>query len=129
MKENGGDLISRSELKKQMAIYFDTSPYFDHIIDVIDSAPTTKKVSVIEFKEPLPLVKAQKIVKALDERPQGKWKCFIYSAYYGVDEYGEPIFRPRKVYQCPECKRRTVIKENFCPNCGADMRDLERESL
>ena len=39
----------------------------------IDNAPTVEEVSVIEFKEPLPLVKAQKIVKALSKRPQGEW--------------------------------------------------------
>lgn len=42
------DLISREELKKKMAIYFDTSPYFDHMIDVIDSAPAVKEVTVAE---------------------------------------------------------------------------------
>ena len=45
----------------------------DQIRDIIDNAPTVEEVSVIEFKEPLPLVKAQKIVKALSKRPQGKW--------------------------------------------------------
>lgn len=39
--------------------------------ELIDLAPTVKEISVIEFKEPLPLVKAHKIVKALEERPQG----------------------------------------------------------
>lgn len=55
----------------------------------------------------------------------GKWKCFIGSAYYGVDEDNEPIWRERKIYHCPFCNRRTVIKENYCPNCGADMRGEE----
>ena len=45
--------------------------------ELIDNAPTVEEVSVIEFKEPLPLVKAQKIVKALSERPQGEWSSFI----------------------------------------------------
>lgn len=63
------------------------------------------------------------IDKALtvEERPKGKWKCFIGSANYGVDEDNEPIWKERKIYHCPFCNRRTVIKENFCPNCGASM--------
>lgn len=56
------------------------------------------------------------------KKPQGEWKCFMGSAYYGVDEDNEPIWRERKIYHCPFCNRRTVIKENYCPNCGADMR-------
>lgn len=40
------------------------------------NAPIVEEVSVIEFKEPLPLVKAQKIVKALSERPQGEIKKY-----------------------------------------------------
>lgn len=58
---------------------------------------------------------------AVEERPKGKWKCFIGSAYYGVDEDNEPIWRERKIYHCSFCNRRTVIKENFCPSCGAQM--------
>lgn len=58
----------------------------------------------------------------IEVRPKGEWKCFIGSAYYGVDEDNEPIWKERKIYHCPFCNRRTVIKENFCPNCGADMR-------
>ena len=66
-------------------------------------------------------------LKALEERPKGVWKCFIGSAYYGVDNDGEPIWRARKIYHCPECNRRTVIKENFCPTCGTDMREAATE--
>ena len=51
----------------------------------------------------------------------GHWKCFIHNAYHGVDEDGEPIWREVKVYHCDKCNRRTVIKENYCPNCGVKM--------
>lgn len=59
----------------------------------------------------------------IPERQTGTWKCYIHSAYHGVDEYDEPIWRDVKVYHCRFCNRRTVIKENFCPSCGADMRE------
>ncbi len=55
------------------------------------------------------------------KKTTGYWKCFIYSAYHGTDEDGEPIRRDVNVYHCEECNRRTVIRENFCPSCGLRM--------
>lgn len=59
----------------------------------------------------------------------GRWEEYIHSRYCGIDEYGEPIYRDGTVYYCsnPKCRRKTVIKENFCPSCGAKM-DLEDET-
>lgn len=51
----------------------------------------------------------------------GWWKAYTHSAYHGNDENDEPIWREVVVYHCSECNRRTVIKENYCPNCGAKM--------
>lgn len=51
----------------------------------------------------------------------GRWKAFTHSAYHGNDEDGEPIWREVTVYHCNLCNRRTVIKENYCPTCGAKM--------
>lgn len=62
---------------------------------------------------------------AADVEPvrRGRWEEYTHSRYCGVDEYGDPIFRDGIVYYCsnPKCRRKTVIKEKFCPNCGADM--------
>lgn len=71
-----GDLISRDALRKEVTekVNFTTVDghiAYDKMLKLIDNAPTVEEVSVIEFKEPLPLVKAQKIVKALSKRPQG----------------------------------------------------------
>lgn len=59
----------------------------------------------------------------------GQWEGYTHSRYCGIDEYGEPIFRDGIVYYCsnPKCRRKTVIKENYCPNCGSKM-DLEDEN-
>lgn len=31
------------------------------------------------------------------------------------------------VYKCPECRRRYDARENFCPNCGTDMRETDEK--
>ena len=28
-------------------------------------------------------------------------------------------------YQCPECKTTEYVPSNFCPNCGAELREIE----
>ena len=54
----------------------------------------------------------------------GKWRGYIGGAFHGCDEFGDPIYRDVAIYICHKCGRRTVIKENYCPKCGAKM-DLE----
>lgn len=79
-----GDLISREALRKEVTekVNFTTVDghiAYDKMLKLIDNAPTVEEVSVIEFKEPLPLVKAQKIVKTLSKRPQGECcgSCYL----------------------------------------------------
>lgn len=31
------------------------------------------------------------------------------------------IFRTCRFYQCGKCKYKSIVKTNFCPNCGAKM--------
>ena len=50
-----------------------------------------------------------KAIEAYNARPKGKWQ-------------GKEITADYKVYgQCSVCLQRKRI-DNFCPNCGADMR-------
>lgn len=58
---------------------------------------------------------------------RGKWKERTISAYRGTDDFGDPIYRDVSIYCCSNCDRETVIKERYCPNCGAKM-DLEDEA-
>ena len=62
-------------------------------------------------------------ISTADVQPvkHGKWKGYTKSAFYGCDEEGEPIYRDANFNVCSECGRKTVVKENFCPHCGAKM--------
>ena len=56
----------------------------------------------------------------------GRWNGYTTSAFYGTDDFGEPIYRDATFYCCSICNRKSIIKEKFCPKCGAKM-DLEAE--
>lgn len=51
------------------------------------------------------------------------WEEYSCSQYMGTDEGGEPKWRDGRFYVCHnyKCRRKTVIKSNYCPNCGAKM--------
>ena len=55
--------------------------------------------------------------EAADVQPvkRGRW---VYSER---PEFGNPYGS----YQCSECKHIVPYKENYCPNCGADMRSAD----
>ena len=50
-----------------------------------------------------------------------RWEGYSHSRYCGVDDFGDPIYKDGVVYYCSKCRRKTVIKERYCPNCGAKM--------
>ena len=77
----------------------------DKVQEIIDNSPT---VEAVEFEYHSKLIK-QAYQKGKDIRPHGEW---IFKET--TDDY--------KVYgQCSICKQRKRI-DNYCPNCGADMR-------
>lgn len=90
------------------------------VLDIVDSYSESQSnvedvtLDIISDIVVLPSVNPQ-------EPKTGHWKSFTHSAYHGIDDDGEPIWREVKVYHCNLCNRRTVIKENYCPNCGARM--------
>ena len=60
---------------------------------------------------------------AIDAAPvvHGRWEGWIIPAFYGLDDFGEPIYRDAAFYRCSICSRKSAIKEKFCPSCGAMM--------
>ena len=53
------------------------------------------------------------------ERPKGRW---IYEEY---------LFNGVRVsrYRCSNCHKTKSCKSDFCPNCGADMRNNEEKDV
>ena len=51
-------------------------------------------------------------IEALRERPKGRWIRYKYS---------------HKLGECSLCGEIVAIRSKFCPNCGADMREIENE--
>lgn len=96
-------LIDADELKGKAFADPNDGEHFVYCQD-IDEAPTVDAVPV----------------------RHGRWEGHSHSSYCGIDADGEPVYRDGVVYYCsnPKCRRKTVIKENYCPNCGAKM-DLE----
>jgi hypothetical protein len=56
-------------------------------------------------------------IEALKDRPQGEWIA-------DVERWGD-FMTTVDAYKCSECGEFDPCKDNFCPNCGADMRGEE----
>ena len=59
------------------------------------------------------LLKAVHIIdEALEQEPRkGHWKS-----------HGRGY---EKIYMCDNCKKESLQRGNYCPNCGADMREVK----
>ena len=54
----------------------------------------------------------------------GKWIGYTRSAYLNIlDKNDNPIERECKYYRCDKCRFGLVYKSNYCPNCGAKMKE------
>lgn len=56
-----------------------------------------------------------KHMPTIEERKTGKW-ISLDDSRGKYNDYG---------YKCSECGEHSDYEENFCPNCGADMRGEE----
>lgn len=91
--------ISIFNAKEEMAVCTPAQPYFAKAAKMIELLPAADVAPVVP----------------------GQWECYSHSRYCGVDDYGDPIYRDGVVYYCSNCRRKTVIKEKYCPSCGSKM--------
>lgn len=95
--------------------------------DLISRAALLKDLSYCPFElwQDEEYVKT-KIMKqhAVDAAPvvHGQWKAYSVPHWTKrFDDNGDPEYKCHNEYVCSICRRRTIVKENFCPTCGARM--------
>ena len=113
------DLISREALKEKLSgenYQTWTHEYgyaipTEWVMNAIDNAPT---VDVWQLRQEA-TENALKKAEVLYGRPQGEWIKHI-----------DNLFPEESTEECPFCHEEQLIRlgndDNFCPNCGADMR-------
>jgi len=68
------------------------------------------------------LLEAAEALEKVTPEKHSFWECYETSAFGGY-KGGEPHWLARKFFRCERCRKGSAIKSNFCPNCGADMRE------
>lgn len=80
-----------------------------------------------EFKD---IVEVIGRIPPADVRPvvRGKWEVVDWVKY---DGHGECVHYPKEGLCCTNCKnvfkKDLLWKDNYCPNCGADMRSEKED--
>ena len=61
----------------------------------------------------------------VDAKPvvHGRWQRYTDEIFTGYDSRGRIKYRKRYTYECTCCGENKLSKTNYCPNCGADMRE------
>jgi len=99
-------LIDADELKKVFAQHEDRKGDLKADWEVlIDNAPTVKTFTLLDVEENYKKGLEKGLSEWETERPQGKW-----------------IYDGTLFYKCSVCNNLDCFNDNFCPNCGADMR-------
>lgn len=87
---------------------------------------------IVAMYEPFPnICNVNVVLTAIDIAPtieapvrHGRWLSYTGTHYTGKEnEYGDPEYKEHIFFVCSNCRRKTVVREHFCPNCGADMRE------
>lgn len=92
-----------------------------HLYDIIcGNDGRTKVIKAYKIMQNFPAADVQEV-------RHGKWKGYTRSAFHGMDDFGNPIYRDVNIWECSECCRKSVIKENYCPCCGARMDGEEND--
>lgn len=95
--------------------------FYNAILGILSGDSTNDRANqIIDLFDDLPSADVQPVAHA-------EWIGFTRSAFLGCDYTGEPIFRDTTVWKCSHCGRNTVVRDNFCPNCGARMRGTSND--
>lgn len=87
-----------------------TKNFICEVIMTIDNAPTveiTEEQAIDRLHETGWIIRHD---KEMTERPHGKW----------IINYESQFFNPGR--SCSLCNKTVEFSENYCPNCGAEMK-------
>lgn len=117
-----------------MTDYIEREALIEHIKDLPTWWPDNYGMCTKTTKYPYGTFDCDDVVSSIENAPAADvapvvhsyWEEYSCSQYMGTDECGEPKWRDGRFFVCHnyKCRRKTVIKSNYCPNCGARM-DLE----
>lgn len=119
------DLISRDALKKAIKELSNDNPSYwnscdvvdrEKVLDEIDNAPTV-------LYDNYSMGYQDGVKKVLSERPQGEWEESHILSCGNILRMGENVIE----HKCKNCGRWSIKwvrtkPDNFCSNCGADMK-------
>lgn len=111
-------LIDADALTKQLEEMADnewnksvgSSKGLEDAIDVVESMPTIKTFTLADIEEQY----RKGLEKGLEERPHGEW--IKTDNRWGVG-----------TWRCTHCDNYSDVAANFCPNCGASMKEGDEE--
>ena len=74
----------------------------------------------ISMKDLFECIDDMKTVDAV-EVVHGQWEKYTEEKFNGYDADGRIRYRKVRIYYCDKCGHGSVVKSNYCPNCGAKM--------
>ena len=106
------DLISRSDIKtyiSELMLVYSGTELDNAILNAVDTAPTVEAYTSEQVKELVDLNK-----KLSEERPEGEWIKWNFKTFGAMGDWE---------YKCSNCEKVYGGQYNFCPNCGAQMKE------
>lgn len=109
------ELIDRQAALKKMC---ETCGYCERFEKAMRSTHpdfVTDKCNNYKFLAEQPTIEAEPV-------RHGRWLSYTGTHYTGKEnDYGDPEYKEHIFFVCSNCRRKTVVQENFCPKCGARM--------